>query len=512
MQELVTPFPTSTTVNDTIFYNIVGNFIPPEWRNLASHDGKALSKTSKQLLSLIASCIQTLSESNDKVEELQESYYYFEQALGVCQKRIRQCLLELRDGGFIQFTLNTVVKHYIKCRNILCIKLTKNFIPYRKKFSTEPEKSFGYSGKKFPPLHIIDNNISINKSRYRESSFKNEIFENENLVAENQNTSGSIHNLEKDLSQGSTSIATTESNETSSNRDSSLVSRVVNTAKTWWGMKKAEEFHPLTEEDAEVLRLRSGREFNLNFMNKLLLKLADSQPNNRFSSKERLLNYMAKALASEMRNPNMVNNENFNFQTNDFDRKKEEFLKEIEFSSDVSPEGQLKRKISAVFERDIAYDLLKAGLFSEVVEGVKYRLKLKRNIQIAESTKRILLNQIQAVYGNKIERLEIIVTRNFTTKPKETKEISVESYIDGALAGLDPIWRNIRKYLINLYGKAIDEAWFSKLELVKKDETNNKLFLKPETNCIGNWVSHHYITPLRLAFESFNYSYEIVKA
>jgi hypothetical protein len=38
---------------DTIFYNIVGNFIPPEWHNLTNNCGKRLSTTSRQLLSLV---------------------------------------------------------------------------------------------------------------------------------------------------------------------------------------------------------------------------------------------------------------------------------------------------------------------------------------------------------------------------------------------------------------------------------------------------------------------------
>ncbi|WP_375319419.1 hypothetical protein [Candidatus Tisiphia endosymbiont of Oplodontha viridula] len=38
---------------DIIFYNIVGNFVPPEWRNLTNNCGKQLSKTSRQLLSLL---------------------------------------------------------------------------------------------------------------------------------------------------------------------------------------------------------------------------------------------------------------------------------------------------------------------------------------------------------------------------------------------------------------------------------------------------------------------------
>ncbi|UCM85634.1 MAG: hypothetical protein LF885_06760 [Rickettsia endosymbiont of Culicoides impunctatus] len=44
--------------SDVIFYNIVGNFVPPEWRNLTNNCGKQLSKTSRQLLSLIVSRLQ----------------------------------------------------------------------------------------------------------------------------------------------------------------------------------------------------------------------------------------------------------------------------------------------------------------------------------------------------------------------------------------------------------------------------------------------------------------------
>lgn len=79
-------------------------------------------------------------------------------------------------------------------------------------------------------------------------------------------------------------------------------------------MQKTEEFHPLTEEDAQWLRSKSGRDFNLRFMNKLLLKLADNKPNNRFSTKEKLLNYMAKALINEKRDTVMANSEDFSFE------------------------------------------------------------------------------------------------------------------------------------------------------------------------------------------------------
>lgn len=32
MNKIVAPFSLSASSNDTIFYDIVGNFIPPEWK------------------------------------------------------------------------------------------------------------------------------------------------------------------------------------------------------------------------------------------------------------------------------------------------------------------------------------------------------------------------------------------------------------------------------------------------------------------------------------------------
>ncbi|KJW06693.1 hypothetical protein OTUT144_1269 [Orientia tsutsugamushi str. UT144] len=59
--------------NDTIFYNFIGNIIPPEWRKLTGDNGKALSKTSKQLLSWIVYKLQIYY--NKDIDELQERQY-----------------------------------------------------------------------------------------------------------------------------------------------------------------------------------------------------------------------------------------------------------------------------------------------------------------------------------------------------------------------------------------------------------------------------------------------------
>ncbi|WP_371219969.1 hypothetical protein ACA348_10655 [Orientia tsutsugamushi] len=84
--------------NDTIFYRFIGNFVPAEWKDLIGNNAKALSKTSKQLLSWIVYKLQIYY--NNDIEELQDSYYSFEKELQVCQRRVRQCLVELQKSRF----------------------------------------------------------------------------------------------------------------------------------------------------------------------------------------------------------------------------------------------------------------------------------------------------------------------------------------------------------------------------------------------------------------------------
>ncbi|KJV97065.1 hypothetical protein OTSUT76_0317 [Orientia tsutsugamushi str. UT76] len=149
--------------NDTIFYNFIGSIIPPEWRKLTGDNGKALSKTSKQLLSFIVYRLHIYY--NKDIDELQESYKLYEDKLNVGQRRVRQCLVELRDAGFIEVENRTIIKDNFKLRNVPCIKLLKNFQRFTEKetkgekiidltqkifrsnlkeISGEPEKSFRY--------------------------------------------------------------------------------------------------------------------------------------------------------------------------------------------------------------------------------------------------------------------------------------------------------------------------------------------------------------------------------
>ncbi|ASX28262.1 hypothetical protein BA173_05560 [Rickettsia sp. MEAM1 (Bemisia tabaci)] len=155
MNNIVAPFSLSESYNDTIFYDIVGHFIPPEWKNLTSSSGKILSKTARQILSLVVSRMPYIEDKAEEINsndislpnELQETYYYFKKLLGLCQRRIRQCLVELEKSGYIKVTLINMTEQYTKYRNILSIKLVKNFVFYPQKISGHPENYFGVTPK-----------------------------------------------------------------------------------------------------------------------------------------------------------------------------------------------------------------------------------------------------------------------------------------------------------------------------------------------------------------------------
>nr|WP_253307432.1 hypothetical protein [Rickettsia endosymbiont of Ceutorhynchus assimilis] len=540
--------------NPTIFYNFVGNFIPPEWSTLSSRNGKILSKTSRQLLSLIVFRLQIYY--NNSIDELQETYHFFEDSLGVCQERVRQCLLELKKSGFIEFYKATIVKYGIKCRNTPCIKLARNFQPTSSKIPSENEKNFVPTPKNFgvKPKEIlpqpqksldetiyIDNNKNIsNKSRSSEST----IFQNEkNIFNHNNQTQLQEQQLETNLqfkttsstndqqqadntnfssaniTTGATHINTTlqavidkiskKHNSTVSNSNNVAMNAVNH--KGWFKRKKLADFYPLSQEDADLLRVKSNREFNLEFINKLLLKLAGEYSNHHFGHKKVLLNYMAKALAHELHETTKANNATFQFKSSDLNNAKEQYLDKIESSLDTSLQAQLKRKIVGSFDPDSAYKLLSSCLFIGVV-GNSYQIKLLKNITLSENAQDKILQQVQMIYGSSIEKLKIIQFAELEAKQNNTED-EKQNYLLQLSKQLNPdsIWYKVRKFLIERYNQYIDFGVLSKLVVIQEDIVNKKIILKSTTAFNDYYVRNRHMQDLEEAFKSQDYCFELIK-
>ena len=94
-------------------------------------------------------------------------------------------------------------------------------------------------------------------------------------------------------------------------------------------------FHPLNKDDVEWLQIRSGRGFDMNFINQLLLKVGDKYPDKKFYSKPSVLNYMSKVLFGEMRDAVKVSNGCFKFIRN---TKHESLLSQTATNITLNPE------------------------------------------------------------------------------------------------------------------------------------------------------------------------------
>ncbi|KDO03423.1 hypothetical protein [Rickettsia tamurae] len=172
---------------------------------------------------------------------------------------------------------------------------------------------------------------------------------------------------------------------------------------------------------------------------------------------------------------------------------------------------QLKRKIAGSFEQDTAYELLTSCEFVKAA-GDQYQLKLIKDISLTDHIKAKILEQVQVVYGNKINQLQIIPFTQSVVQKQENKTEDDQTYLS-ELNKLDPdsVWYKVRCSLIKNHGKHTDSSTFSKLEVVVEDSINKKIILKPTTAFIDYWVRQRHMQDLQLAFQVQGFTFELVE-
>ncbi|EER22376.1 MULTISPECIES: hypothetical protein [spotted fever group] len=172
---------------------------------------------------------------------------------------------------------------------------------------------------------------------------------------------------------------------------------------------------------AIYLQLKSNREFNLDSINQLLLKLAEKYSNHHFGHKKVLLDYMAKALFHELSDEyTQANHYATKSQFSNFNKAQEQYLDKIESSRNNSKQAQLKRKIISIFDANTAYDLLSSCCFIGAIDN-QYQIKLLKNITLSENAQDKILQQVQMIYGRSIEKLKIIPFSELEAKQNNTE-------------------------------------------------------------------------------------------
>jgi hypothetical protein len=267
-------------------------------------------------------------------------------------------------------------------------------------------------------------------------------------------------------------------------------------------------FYPLNQPETAKLQALCGRQFSANAINEILLSMSKRLTDRLFKSKEAFMNYMAKALTYELRDAVKTSNDSFRIRANISNdeiikQQKEAFLSRIEGSTDTALAAQLSRKLASILPPDLAYNFLSAAKFPTCGEGNSFQISLQKSIDLSQRQYRLILEQVQSVYGPSILSLEFIV------KNQEISTLCI--FPDAFSAGnnesemLYGVWGRIRTGLIKTCGEGIDRNWFSKLK-VNVDEERGEIKLRAPTLFIRDWVQQNYQHLLEKFCNQENYS------
>ena len=455
--------------------SISGNIVPSNWyHRLLRPCGKSDTTAIAILSELVF-----LHRYNGNTE-FQLNFNYFKRKFNFGVSQAKDAVIRLEQAELLKRSLRTVIVRGRRFTNEMFLVL--NIENVLKLNGQDQAKKFPLSSRKekTDSPEISSDNIykkeNNKKSRSSESSFVSNSF----LEKENSSATASCSKQRLSLSS----------------------------------------FYPLSLTDIDKLQILCGREFSGNAINEILQSLSIKLPNHNFPHKAAFINYMGKALTYEMRDVVKISNESFKIKSNVtcegiMAKVREEFLSEIENSRDTSPKMQLSRKLAGILEPNIAYDFLMSAGFVDNPESLKvgsFKIILRKNLTLSQSEQQLILEQVQSVYGDCINRLDITISQNVqTTKSSfgQRKEL-----VKNEPQIFEGIWGKIRQGLIDYYGSggnAMDSAWFAKLK-ADVDLDAKKLTLKAQTKFIKDWVQSNYSHLIDNLCRLHNYSLEGVLA
>ena len=453
--------------------SITGNIVPSNWyHNLLRPCGKSDTTAIAILSELVF-----LHRYNGNTE-FQLNFNYFKRKFNFGVSQTKDAVIRLEQIELLKRSLRTVIVSGRRFTNEMFLVL--NIENVLKLNSQDQAKKFPLSGSKEKtdsPEISSDNKYKKNLEENRSSGSN----VNSNSFLEKENSSANVIRKQR----------------------FSLAS-----------------FYPLAQLDIDKLQMLCGRQFSSNAINEILQSLSIKLPNHNFPHKAAFINYMGKALTYEMRDAVKISNESFKIKSNvtaeEITAKvREEFLSEIEDSRDTSLKMQLSRKLAGILEPSIAYNFLISSSFIDNTEFLKtdcFRINLHRKLELSRSEHRLILAQVQLVYGDHIKCLDITSSQNTAiTKSSfgQRKEL-----VKNEPQIFEGIWGKIRQGLIDYYGSggnAMDSAWFAKLK-ADVDLDAKKLTLKAPTKFIKDWVQSNYSHLIDNLCRLHNYSLEGVLA
>ena len=491
---------TQNLCNNVTGHYFTGNLIPNSWYHTITTKTGRPDSAAISILSEIVYWHRPNRAGAQKFQgdAWQTSYEHFEKKFSYNRETIRRIFVKLEQLGLAHRELRTVGKFGQRYNNVLFIHLNSQKLDLltgsnSKKICREDHKS----DTPYPQIigdYIEDEIKNKNKTRSDKSNFVEECLSDhrskhpvalESFEAKIKDTPNMPKNLEliglecskkQDLTTSNIAIMTQKSS-------SSLPRRSLY------------DFYPLKEEDAVILRKASSREFNLGYINKLLLKLAANYPNNGYYTKALFLSYMSQVLACEKRQAPLVNNIDFTFKAMPGSeaytlKAQADFLDKIESSTEVNIINLIKRKIVGSFNSDEAYKIITScQLAPDVIEG-EYIIKAPPSItQPQKSTLWQIVRSLtpqttEVIFKEKGGANELGQGASCNKGYKRTME-------DAKTITCSPLWQKIRESLIKRYGESIDKSWFSKCDIEQSPE-HKQIVIKTPSIFARDWIKNNY--------------------
>jgi len=452
----------------------VGNIIPNWWYKEIRAAG---DKPDLVAITILSELYFLHRKTNGA--EFNDGYPYFERKFDFTRSQLKDAIIRLADADLVDRTFRTVVINGRNFPNELHLKIN---IPKLLQLKSKYVSSKSGAG--------LDNGSGDGSSS---NNAEDEIFSPQ---VRGNSVSYSMETSSEHISNRKTSLIKNRSNESSFFKNS------------FKGLAQEElslaSFYPLVQSDIALLQKKSNTKFTEVAINEILLKLSKKYSSHKFPNKRAFISYMTKVLCCEMRDAVKISGLDFKLNCNrDKEANEQEsFLAQIENSRDTSKLAQLKRKLAAVLDSRLAYNLLQ-GMPSKVeLINNKFTLNVTNPIELSAYQTETVLAQVQAVYGNGVKAVSINAFDTSSLKVEKTsckspQNNQIAKYSDAALlvgTQSPTIWSKVRLRLIDYFGASghdLDRAWFSKVK-ANIDNDSKTLNLKAPSSFVKDWITERY--------------------
>lgn len=185
--------------------------------------------------------------------------------------------------------------------------------------------------------------------------------------------------------------------------------------------KNLGQHYPLSQEDCYELQKRSGKSYNLNAMNEILLDMSrkPKTQGHSFISKAKFMAYMTKAYQEEGRHVDKVNSPSFKIMKRRPQAEiteiitlaqREKYLNETENAGihTRSDYTQFRARIAGQFPVNLGYNLLSNMIDAKKKDNV-FKITMHKFVELTENYKQLLLNHAKGIGGYEgVNELELL--------------------------------------------------------------------------------------------------------